>query len=141
VHPSIDRPQTAEARPSLAALGTRHADCDAHDVVYPEAFILFDASTSSRRTRIARGRRRKPAWLAIPVLLPVTGCGVAPSVNILGSFFPAWLFCIVVGIVLTIATLRVLGALEIADLGPPALVYPCLAGLWAFAAWLVVFGS
>jgi hypothetical protein len=91
--------------------------------------------------RLDRGGSRGHAWPAITTLLPIAGCGVAPSINILGSFFPAWLFCIVVGIVLTIATLRVLGALEIADLGPPALVYPCLAGLWAFAAWLVVFGS
>jgi YtcA family len=103
---------------------------------------LFDASTSSRRTRIARGRRWGPAWLAIPSLLPSTGCGVAPSVNILGSFFPAWLFCIAIGMVLTIVSLRVFVALEIAPhLGPTAVVYPCLAGAWIFATWLLVFGG
>ena len=67
---------------------------------------------------------------------------MAPSVNVLGSFFPAWLICIVVGVVLTIVSLRALTALEIAtDLGPPGLVYPSLAVLWIFATWLVVFGS
>ena len=103
---------------------------------------MFYASTSFRRTRIARGRRREPAWLAIPALLPITGCGVAPSVNILGSFFPAWLFCIAIGIVLTIVSLRIFVALDIAPhLGPPTVVYPCLAGAWIFATWLLVFGG
>jgi hypothetical protein len=33
-----------------------------------------------------------------------SGCGVVPSVNILGSFFPAWLISIVIGVVLTVLT-------------------------------------
>ena len=38
------------------------------------------------------------------VFLSVSGCGVVPSVNILGSFFPAWLISIVTGVVLTVLT-------------------------------------
>jgi hypothetical protein len=80
--------------------------------------------------------------LAGAVLLPLPGCGLAPSVNVLGSFFPAWLICIVVGVVLTIVTQRVFVATEVAPhLGPAALIYPCLAGLWIFATWLLLFGS
>jgi hypothetical protein len=76
------------------------------------------------------------------ILLALPGCGFAPSVNILGSFFPAWLICIVVGVVLTIITRQVFVAMKIAaDLGPAGLVYPCLAGLWIFATWLFLFGS
>jgi hypothetical protein len=97
---------------------------------------------SSRRTRVDRRPRLRHAWPPVTAPLLIAGCGVAPSVNILGSFFPAWLFCIVSGIVLTIGSLRVLAALEIAPyLGPPVLVYPCLAGLWSFATWLLVFGA
>jgi hypothetical protein len=67
---------------------------------------------------------------------------MAPSVNVLGSFFPAWLICIVVGVVLTILTRQVFVAMKIAShLSPPALVYPCLGGLWMFATWLLLFGS
>ena len=33
----------------------------------------------------------------LPTLLLLTGCGRAPSFDILGSFFPAWLVCLVVG--------------------------------------------
>ena len=67
---------------------------------------------------------------------------VAPSVNILGSFFPAWLICIVVGLILTIITRQVLIAVKIeSHVGAAALVYPSLAALWIFATWLVVFGG
>jgi YtcA-like protein len=80
--------------------------------------------------------------LAVAVTLFFAGCGAAPSVNVLGSFFPAWLICIVVGIILTILTRRVFVAMQIApDLRPVALVYPCLIVLWIFATWLLLFGS
>ena len=81
-------------------------------------------------------------WLVVPIILPITGCGLAPSVNILGSFFPAWLICIVIGLVITILTRQLFVAMNIAShLHPAALVYPCLAGLWIFATWLLLFGS
>src|SRR5215470_6738805 len=80
------------------------------------------------RRRVDRGQRRGWGRLTVAVPLALPGCGVAPSVNVLGSFFPAWLICIVVGVVLTILTHQVFVATEIAsDLRPAALVYPCLA--------------
>ena len=94
------------------------------------------------RRGVDRGHRRGRGRLAVAMLLPLPGCGVAPSVNVLGSFFPAWLICIVVGVVLTILSHQAFVATEIAsDLRPAALVYPCLAALWIFATWLVVFGG
>jgi len=80
--------------------------------------------------------------LALAILFSLAGCGLAPSVNILGSFFPAWLICIVIGIVIAMLTRRVLVAMNVAShLGPVALIYPCLACLWIFATWLLLFGS
>ncbi len=41
----------------------------------------------------------------------MAGCSLAPlapSVNVLGSFFPAWLISIVVGIVLTVLVRQVI---------------------------------
>jgi YtcA family len=71
-----------------------------------------------------------------------TGCALSPSVNILGSFFPAWLISIVTGLVLALVVWRVLVATGVAPhLTPPVLVYPCLAALLIFATWLVVFGG
>src|SRR5262249_30054802 len=74
--------------------------------------------------------------------LSTAGCALSPSVNILGSVFPAWLISIVTGLVLALVVWRVLVVTGIAPhLTPPALVYPCLAALCIFATWLVLFGS
>jgi hypothetical protein len=74
--------------------------------------------------------------------LSATGCGLSPSVNILGSFFPAWLISIVTGLLLALVAWRLLVATGIAPhLTPPGLVYPCLAVLLIFATWLVLFNG
>lgn len=82
--------------------------------------------------------------IAAPLLLTTflaAGCSQAPSFDILGSYFPAWLVCILVGI----------GAASIvasclSKLGKQSLirwsifVYPCLAASVAFTLWLFFFG-
>jgi len=66
------------------------------------------------------------------------GCSRAPSVDVLGSFFPAWMVCFIVAIVLTalvrlaLLRLRVKAAL-------PMLVYPSLAAFFTFLLWLLFF--
>ena len=99
------------------------------------------ANGSPGRVR-TRHRRLRPRRTAAALLIGVAGCGASPSVNILGSFFPAWLISIVIGVVLTVVVRQVLVALDVADhLQPTALVYPSLVGLLTLATWLVVFGS
>ena len=67
----------------------------------------------------------------------LTGCGRAPAFDILGSFFPAWLVCFAVGILLAVICRAVLQPrVEIAF---PVLVYPCLTAFLTFALWLVLF--
>lgn len=69
--------------------------------------------------------------------LLLTGCARAPAFDILGSFFPAWLFCAVLAIFLAVASLRILRSyIEIAW---PVAVYPSLTALFAFALWLTLF--
>ncbi len=41
---------------------------------------------------------------SILLCLSLAGCGAAPSLDILGSFFPSWMLCAVLGIVLAVAT-------------------------------------
>jgi hypothetical protein len=95
----------------------------------------------------ARNRSRRPPDAVKPAIvsaafLPVSGCGVAPSVNVLGSFFPAWLFSIVIGVVLTVLTRQAFLMTKIAPyLRPAALMYPCLILLWTLGTWLLVFAS
>jgi hypothetical protein len=66
------------------------------------------------------------------------GCSHAPTYDVMGSLFPAWLVCIVVGTVLTVLARSLLLRYGVALLYP-VLVYPCLAAAFIFASWLIFF--
>ncbi len=72
--------------------------------------------------------------------LSATGCSRAPSFNILGSFFPAWILCGIIGILLTVGVriLFVRAKFE-QELSPLILIYPCLAAFFTFSIWLLFF--
>ncbi len=73
-------------------------------------------------------------------VLPLAGCQQAPSFNILGSFFPAWLLCVTLGILLAAGTRFLLLAVHLEEaLSPPIVMYPCLAALFTFGLWLLFF--
>jgi hypothetical protein len=82
--------------------------------------------------------RRRPGYAI--VLLPwlLSGCTRAPSFDIVGSLFPAWLFCIILGILLAVLGRWILLRLKIA-VALPVLVYPSLAALFTFLLWLIFF--
>ena len=68
------------------------------------------------------------------------GCSRAPSFNILGSFFPSWILCGVIGIVLAFGVrMLFVGANFEKELSPLILVYPSLAAFFTFATWLLFF--
>jgi YtcA family len=68
----------------------------------------------------------------------LAGCSRAPSIDVLGSFFPAWLICLVPAILLTAATQQVLSRLH-RKLAYPGLVYPSLAMLFTLVLWAIFF--
>ena len=94
-----------------------------------------------RGTKTMRSLRSRIAWLAIlGGLAPLAGCARAPSFSILGSFFPAWLICLITGIVLATITRWALIRYRLdEDLLWKIAVYPCLAAFFAFTLWLVFF--
>jgi len=76
-----------------------------------------------------------PLLLVAPLL---SSCSRAPSVEVLGSFFPSWLVCFIVAIVLT--ALARLGLLRLqVKAALPLLVYPSLTALFTFLLWLIFF--
>lgn len=84
----------------------------------------------------------------IPVLLPaiLAGCRSmrdrSPTIDVLGSYFPAWLLCIVVGLALTLVTRQLLVGFKLnVHLHPAALVYPGMTLLFTLAVWLVFFSN
>ena len=76
--------------------------------------------------------------LAVCPTLVVTGCSQAPSYDIAGSIFPAWLVCIVAGALLAVFGRWFLLRAKIRVFFP-ILVYPSLAVAFTFAIWLVIF--
>ena len=74
-----------------------------------------------------------------PMLL-AAGCTRAPTFNILGSIFPSWILCGVLGILLTAATRLFFVRIKLEpELSPLILVYPCLTAFFTFTLWLVFF--
>jgi hypothetical protein len=86
----------------------------------------------------ANGNRRLVTYvLALPPLL-FTSCGRAPAVDILGSFFPGWLLCLVVAILLTAIGRLVLLRFHM-NFDLPVVAYPSLTAFLTFALWLIFF--
>ena len=78
---------------------------------------------------------------AIAFSLLLAGCSASPVQPIVGSYFPAWLICAVIGVIAA-AIIREL--LVVADLEGHLLVAPLtyvgMALGICLAAWLVLFG-
>jgi hypothetical protein len=75
---------------------------------------------------------------SILTLLLLTGCGRAPTFDVVGSFFPAWLFCLAVSTLLTVLARWLFPHLRVA-VAPQILIYPSLTAAFAFALWLISF--
>ncbi|HTF62224.1 MAG TPA: YtcA family lipoprotein [Edaphobacter sp.] len=82
-----------------------------------------------------RGLSRCGSTFAVILL---TSCGRAPSFDILGSFFPAWLLCLALGLLLAVAARWLLVRLHVV-IALPVLTYPSLTALLTFALWLAFF--
>jgi hypothetical protein len=75
-------------------------------------------------------------------LVFLTGCRGAPAINLLGSYFPSWMFCMALGLGGTLILRQVFIRTEIEPhLGPRPLVYFCLWLLITLTTWLFLFRS
>lgn len=85
-----------------------------------------------------RGRLLVPVQLSLVLL---TGCGAAPSFPVVGSYFPAWLACGVIGVIAAIVARIVFVSTGLVDVVPLQL-YVCTAIgiLVACLIWLVWVG-
>jgi hypothetical protein len=65
---------------------------------------------------------------------------VGPQINIIGSFFPSWMLCAVIGILVALVAraLFVRAGLD-PYVGPPWLVYGSLAVLVTLVLWVGFF--
>jgi len=64
----------------------------------------------------------------------------SPTIDILGSYFPAWMICILSGLTLTLVAHWIVQMCRLkAYLGPAPLVYSCLMIIFTFATWILFY--
>jgi hypothetical protein len=92
---------------------------------------VIDASTGV--SGMLRGRWSTAAGLAL-----LSGCSSAPSRNILGSYFPSWMICALIGMAATVVLRAVLAKTGIdEELPMPIVVYLAFATAFSLAIWLL----
>ena len=80
------------------------------------------------------------ASLAAILVFALTGCAHSPSFNVLGSYFPGWIACMVASILLTALVRFVLNRLQWEQQVPALpLFYFAMALLIACLIWLITF--
>ena len=98
---------------------------------------------AGRGTSIRRDRhRRDPLGLwRVAVALAVAACSYSPTMDLFGSYFPAWMLCAAVGIVASVIIRQILAVAGINEyVVAPLLTYAGLAVSATLLAWLLWFG-
>jgi hypothetical protein len=78
------------------------------------------------------------------LLALVEGCrsmqGRSPTFDVVGSYFPGWMACIIGGILLTLVARQLLIGFKLnTHLYPAPVVYVCMMILFTMAVWLAFF--
>ena len=84
--------------------------------------------------------KKKQLFAVTVVCLVCTGCSRAPSISIIGSFFPVWMVSLVAGVILAFGVRSLLLRYRLEpEVGPLALFYPCVVALITCLLWLIFF--
>jgi hypothetical protein len=89
---------------------------------------------------------RESACALIGISVSLSGCArigaYAPSLDVYGSYFPAWLICLIAGIILTVLASqigRVLGLSQLRKFGP--LIPISLILIFSITTWFLFFAA
>ena len=95
---------------------------------------------STERNRRRKISRRYLAYLSLAAPLVLVGCSHAPEYSIFGSFFPAWIFCSVGGLLLMAGVRVLIARTAIAEhLAAPVLLYLSMAIFFTCILWLFFY--
>jgi len=74
------------------------------------------------------------------VVLSTTACSRSPELDVLGSYFPAWIVCLAAALALTFAAHALFTKTKVAhELWPLPLLYPSLVCFLSCTLWLIFF--
>lgn len=72
----------------------------------------------------------------------LSGCVYPPSINVIGAYFPDWLFCWIAGVLATLVFHALFSGLKVARFIPsPPLTYSLLTAFFSLSVWLLFFPS
>ena len=97
----------------------------------------------AHRAASTAGNRGVSALLSLYALIGfsvlfLAGCSSAPTRNILGSYFPSWMICALIGLAATVAVRALLAKAGIdGELPMPIVVYLAFATAVSLAVWLL----
>jgi YtcA family len=109
--------------------------------VYGVSGFSKGTSLAARNGTCIRRDRPQLAFWRTAIALPVAACNYAPTMDLFGSYFPAWMLCAAIGIVVAIIIRQILAMSGINDyVVAPLLTYAGLAVSATLLAWLLWFG-
>lgn len=80
--------------------------------------------------------------LGFPIISAVFLTACDPMLSIEGSFWPAWIICILTGLAVSMVFTWQLVRYGLAPyLGPPLLIFPSLWALCIFVIWLLFYST
>lgn len=83
---------------------------------------------------------RKYLQVTAALSICCSGCSRAPSVDILGSFFPSWMICVSLGVAASGLTHWLLVRTKVEkEIYSPVLFYPSVVVAVACLLWLLLF--
>ena len=109
-------------------------------------FARVAPSSSNNPPPIRRTRSRPIGIIGLLLLIGVLIFVVrpvshrSPTIDILGSYFPAWMICIVSGLTLTLVSRWIVRANHLEAYASPApLIYTCLTIVYTFVTWIIFY--
>ena len=109
-------------------------------------FAPVAPGSSNNPPRVRRDRSRPVVLVGLLLLIgalifvvrPVSHR--SPTIDILGSYFPAWMICIVSGLTLTLVSRWIIRAYHLEAYASPApLIYTCLTIIYTFVTWIIFY--
>ena len=105
---------------------------------FPRVIPNFPPVRRSRTRHVALAGIVLLIWVLIFVVRPVSHR--SPTIDILGSYFPAWMICIVSGLTLTLISRWIIRAYRLEPYASPALlIYTCLTIIYTFLTWIIFY--